>query len=79
MMRDRSPSASQLTSHQAEPCASLEAVVPGFARAAATPGGSVTDPNPFDRLYAYAWFVTFGLSFVAYLVLMRRKATRASP
>jgi NCS1 family nucleobase:cation symporter-1 len=47
-------------------------VVPGFLRAAATPGGTVADPNLFDRLYAYAWFVTFGLSFVAYLVLMRR-------
>jgi NCS1 family nucleobase:cation symporter-1 len=46
-------------------------VVPGFLRAAATPGGAVADPNLFDRLYAYAWFVTFGLSFVAYLVLMR--------
>jgi NCS1 family nucleobase:cation symporter-1 len=54
-------------------------VVPGFARAAVTPGGSVSDPNLFDRLYAYAWFVTFGLSFVAYLVLMPRGATRASP
>jgi cytosine/uracil/thiamine/allantoin permease len=31
----------------------------------------VTDPDLFDRLYAYAWFVTFGVSFVAYLVLMR--------
>ena len=47
-------------------------VVPGFARAVATPGGSVADPNFFDRLYAYAWFVTFGLSFIAYLLLMRR-------
>ncbi|MGN6393832.1 MAG: NCS1 family nucleobase:cation symporter-1 [Gemmatimonadales bacterium] len=47
-------------------------VVPGFARAATTPGGTVTDPNVFDRLYAYAWFVTFGLSFAAYLALMRR-------
>jgi NCS1 family nucleobase:cation symporter-1 len=46
-------------------------VVPGFIRAATTPGGTVTDPDLFDRLYAYAWFVTFGLSFVVYLVLMR--------
>ena len=46
-------------------------VVPGFVRAAATPGGTVADPNLFDSLYAYAWFVTFGLSFVAYLLLMR--------
>jgi nucleobase:cation symporter-1, NCS1 family len=49
-------------------------VVPGFARAAVTPGGSVTDPNVFDRLYAYAWFVTFGLSFFSYLALMYRPA-----
>jgi NCS1 family nucleobase:cation symporter-1 len=46
-------------------------VIPGFVRAAATPGGTVADPNLFDSLYAYAWFVTFALSFVAYLVLMR--------
>jgi NCS1 family nucleobase:cation symporter-1 len=46
-------------------------VVPGFLRAAATPGGTVADPTVFDRLYSYAWFVTFGLSFVAYLALMR--------
>jgi NCS1 family nucleobase:cation symporter-1 len=54
-------------------------VVPGFARAVATPGGSVTDPNFFDRLYAYAWFVTFGLSFVAYLVLMGAHRGRTPP
>jgi len=47
-------------------------VVPGFARAAVMPGGSVADPNFFDLLYAYAWFVTFGLSFFVYLGLMRR-------
>jgi NCS1 family nucleobase:cation symporter-1 len=52
-------------------------VVPGFLRAAATPGGTVADPTVFDRLYSYAWFVTFGLSFVAYLTLMR--GTDASP
>ena len=50
-------------------------VVPGFIRAATTPGGTVADPDLFDRLYAYAWFVTFGLSFVVYLVLMRRPVT----
>ena len=47
-------------------------VVPGFIRAATTPGGTVTDPDIFDRLYAYGWFVTFGISFVGYLALMRR-------
>jgi NCS1 family nucleobase:cation symporter-1 len=50
-------------------------VVPGFVRAATTPGGTVTDPDLFDRLYAYAWFVTFGLSFVVYLLLMRDRVT----
>jgi nucleobase:cation symporter-1, NCS1 family len=52
-------------------------VVPGFVRAASTPGGTVTDPNLFDRLYAYAWFVTFGLSFAAYLLLMRPRGSRS--
>jgi NCS1 family nucleobase:cation symporter-1 len=50
-------------------------VVPGFIRAATTPGGTVTDPHLLDRLYGYAWFVTFGVSFVSYLVLMRRSVT----
>jgi NCS1 family nucleobase:cation symporter-1 len=46
-------------------------VVPGFIRAATTPGGVVSNPTLFDRLYTYAWFVTFALSSVIYLVLMR--------
>jgi NCS1 family nucleobase:cation symporter-1 len=46
-------------------------VIPGFLRAATTPGGTVANPDVFDRLYSYAWFVTFALSFVAYLALMR--------
>lgn len=46
-------------------------VVPGFLRAAATPGGQVADPNYFDTLYTYAWFVTFGAAFVLYYVLMK--------
>ena len=50
-------------------------VVPGFIHAATTPGGNVADPTLLDHLYQYAWFVTFGLSFVIYLALMRgRKA-----
>jgi NCS1 family nucleobase:cation symporter-1 len=44
-------------------------VVPGFLRAAGTPGGQVANPNVFDALYTYAWFVTFGLSFALYLAL----------
>ena len=48
-------------------------VAPGFLRAAMTPGGVVANPNIFDTLYTYAWFVTFGISFVAYLALMSRR------
>jgi NCS1 family nucleobase:cation symporter-1 len=52
-------------------------VVPGFVRAATTPGGQVPDPGFLDHLYTYAWFVTFALSFVLYLLLMRGRATPA--
>jgi nucleobase:cation symporter-1, NCS1 family len=48
-------------------------VLPGFVRAAMTPGGQVADPTFFDTLYTYAWFVTFALSAVIYLLLMRRR------
>ena len=50
-------------------------VIPGFIRAATTPGGQVADPDFFDKLYTYAWFVTFALSFAFYLILMRGAAT----
>jgi NCS1 family nucleobase:cation symporter-1 len=46
-------------------------VVPGFIRAATTPGGQVGDPNLFDTLYTYAWFVTFGIAFLLYYLLMK--------
>jgi nucleobase:cation symporter-1, NCS1 family len=46
-------------------------VIPGFLRAATTPGGQVQSPNFFDTLYVYAWFVTFTIGFVLYLVLMK--------
>ena len=48
-------------------------VVPGFIRAATTPGGQVAQPNLFDTLYTYAWFVTFALGFGIYYLLMRTK------
>jgi NCS1 family nucleobase:cation symporter-1 len=48
-------------------------VAPGFVRAAMTPGGVVATPNVLDTLYTYAWFVTFSLGFVLYLLLMRNK------
>ncbi len=47
-------------------------VVPGFLRAAMTPGGQVASPTIIDSLYTYAWFVTFGLSFFLYLTLSHR-------
>lgn len=46
-------------------------VVPGFLRAAMTPGGQVSDPTMWDSLYVYAWFVTFGIAFLLYYVLMK--------
>ena len=52
---------------------SILPVVPGFVHAALTPGGQVQDPGILDHLYTYAWFVTFALSFVLYLVLAKRR------
>ena len=51
-------------------------VVPGFIRAATTPGGQVANPTFFDTIYTYAWFVTFGLGFVIYYVLMSSRVRR---
>ena len=51
-------------------------VVPGFIRAAMTPGGQVANPTVWDTLYTYAWFVTFALSMTIYLALMRGRRTR---
>jgi NCS1 family nucleobase:cation symporter-1 len=52
-------------------------VLPGFVRAATTPGGQVADPGLLDTLYTYAWFVTFALSAVIYLALMRGRKSRS--
>jgi nucleobase:cation symporter-1, NCS1 family len=51
--------------------ASILPVVPGFVRAALTPGGRVANPDIWDSLYTYAWFVTFILSFVLYIATFR--------
>ncbi len=51
-------------------------VVPGFLRAATTPGGQVADPNMFDTLYTYAWFVTFGIAFLLYYLLTASRTKR---
>lgn len=48
-------------------------VVPGFLRAAFTPGGQVADPGLLDHLYTYAWFVTFVVSFLLYLTFEGRR------
>jgi NCS1 family nucleobase:cation symporter-1 len=58
-------------------CASVAPVVPGFLRAAVTPGGVVAEPTLFDHLYTHAWFVTFGLSFVVYLLMMGSERRRS--
>ena len=34
-----------------------------------TPGGQVANPTLVDSLSTYAWFLTFGLSFVLYLLV----------
>lgn len=48
-------------------------VVPGFIRAATTPGGQVADAGLLDNIYTYAWFVTFGLAFFTYYLLMQTR------
>lgn len=53
-------------------------VVPGFIRAATTPGGQVANPNFLDTLYIYAWFVTFAIGFVLYLISMKIVPVKAS-
>jgi NCS1 family nucleobase:cation symporter-1 len=50
---------------------SILPVLPGFVRAALTPGGQAPNPGFWDFLYTYAWFVTFGLSFFLYLATFR--------
>jgi len=55
---------------------SIAPVVPGFLRAATTPGGQVAMPGMLDTLYTYAWFVTFGLGFVLYWLLSSRNVER---
>ncbi|HVF23644.1 MAG TPA: NCS1 family nucleobase:cation symporter-1 [Pyrinomonadaceae bacterium] len=53
--------------------AAIAPVVPGFLRAASTPGGQVSNPAFLDHLYTYSWFVTFALGFVIYYVLTKAR------
>ena len=48
-------------------------VIPGFLRAAVTPGGQIADPGLLDSIYNYAWFITFGIAFLVYYLLMKFK------
>ena len=51
-------------------------VVPGFLKAATTPGGIIEDPTIIDRLYTYGLFFTFfvaGISYLAMTLLGGRK------
>ncbi|NMV05636.1 cytosine permease, partial [Vibrio parahaemolyticus] len=48
-------------------------VIPGFLRAAVTPGGQIADPGLLDSIYNYAWFITFGIAFLVYYLLMKYK------
>jgi NCS1 family nucleobase:cation symporter-1 len=54
-------------------------VLPGFLNAATTKGGVVADPSFFDQLYRYGVFVTFAISAVAYVALMRVPAASPAP
>jgi nucleobase:cation symporter-1, NCS1 family len=53
-------------------------VLPGFLRAATVPGGQVPNPGLLDQLYTFAWFVTFTLGFLLYLLFARGATVRAS-
>ena len=44
-------------------------VVPGFLKAATTPGGVVEDPTIIDRLYTYGLFFTFFVAAISYLAM----------
>jgi len=57
--------------------AAILPVIPGFIRAAITPGGQVANPGLFDAIYTYGWFVTFALGFVIYYLLMNRQIRRS--
>jgi NCS1 family nucleobase:cation symporter-1 len=53
-------------------------VLPGALRYALMSSDAMTQsPSLFDRIYTYAWFVTFGISFVVYFALMSGRADRS--
>jgi nucleobase:cation symporter-1, NCS1 family len=44
-------------------------VIPGFLKAATTPGGIIENPTFIDSLYTYVLFFTFGVAAITYLIL----------
>jgi nucleobase:cation symporter-1, NCS1 family len=54
-------------------------VLPGFLNAATTKGGVVADPSFLDQLYRYGVFVTFAISAVVYVGLMRLQVAEPAP
>jgi NCS1 family nucleobase:cation symporter-1 len=51
--------------------AGVALVAPGFLRVAIDPTRTVANPDFFDTMYKYSWFITFAISFAVYLGLMR--------
>jgi NCS1 family nucleobase:cation symporter-1 len=54
--------------------AAVGLVAPGFIRVAIDPSHASETRDIFDALYHYAWFVTFAISFVLYLVVTPKRA-----
>ncbi len=54
-------------------------VVPGFLKAATTPGGVIENPTFIDSLYTYGLFFTFTVAAIAYLLLGLIPSRRPEP
>lgn len=57
-------------------CLAILPVLPGFLRRAVDPARPVVKHDAFDVIYTHAWFVTFGLGFIIYLLLMSPRRRR---
>ncbi len=54
-------------------------VVPGFLKAATTPGGVISNPTFIDSLYTYGLFFTFTVAAIAYLLLSLIPSRQTGP
>ena len=54
-------------------------VVPGFLKAATTPGGVISNPTFIDSLYTYGLFFTFSVAAIAYLLLSLIPSRQTGP